>query len=144
MQENLHQLMTNRIGVEQVTNGLSQITKSEYYLHALKHPQVNARHSTDLVFDHHFALLFKKYEPLILMQLNSETTIVNNPTAQDQNSANDLSANGYKVTTRESPNAVIDQYKAFIRSQDEAIESYKKEIGALVKLNADYKVRISS
>lgn len=130
--------MTNRIGIEQITNGLNQITKSEYYLQSLKHPQLIAKHSTDLVFDHSFALLFKKYEPLILMQLNNDPAAINANSSGDQNA--DLTANGFKVNSRESPNAVLSQYKEFIRNQDATIENYKREIAGLGSLNAEYKV----
>jgi len=137
--ENLYLLITNRIGLETLTNALSQISKSEFYLHSLKHPQLLAKHSTDLVFDHTFCAIFKKLESLILMHLNNEPTSHHN--TPDHHSANVDGNNGYRVN-RESPNELINRYKEVIRGQDETMEGYKRQIMQLTDVNLKNKARM--
>ena len=122
--------------METLTDGLSHISKSEPYLHSIKHPQIIAKHSMDLVFDHNFCLLFKKYESLILLQLNNEP---HSRQHVQEPSATDHSGSGYMVTQRESPNEVINRYKEVIRSQDETIASCRKEIEGLTYLSEEHK-----
>jgi len=123
--------------METLTDALGQISKSELYLHSLKNPQLLAKHSSDLTFDHTFCILFKKYESLILLQLN-EPNSSHNMTIE--NSTADISSKGHMVSDRQSPNDVINRYKEVIRTQDETIENCKKEIGSLTVVNSEYKV----
>jgi len=137
--DNLIQLINNRIRMETLTDALGQISKSELYLHSLKNTQLLAKHFSDLVFDHTFCVLFKKYESLILLQLSEP----NGRHMVQENSVSDINSMGHLVTNRQSPNDVINRYKEVIRAQDEAIENCKKEIIGLKNANIDYKVKLS-
>ena len=132
------QLITNRIGLETLTDGLNHISKSEFYVHALKHPQVTASHSTDLLFDHAFCILFKRYEPLILLQLSSPNGAHALPVVAGL--PNDFAKMGIMGNNHQSPNDVINSYKEVIRRQDESIELCKREIATLQQHNQEYKV----
>jgi len=153
------QLIKNRIGLETLTEGLNNISKSEFYVHSAKHPQLVAKHSSDLIFDHAFCRLFKKYESLILLQLNEP----NNPyyfpmqnhgqeqTPRDHHHPNyrdmmsgggsDLNRNGYMVNdTRQSNTDVINRYKELIMEQDQKMEVQKQQLHACSVTNQEYKV----
>jgi predicted RNase H-like nuclease (RuvC/YqgF family) len=124
--------------METLTDGLNHISKSEFYLQSIKHPQLKANYSTDLLFDHSFCLLFKKYEPLILLQLNNPHSQVLSP---QSTLAADFSKMGY-INNHQSPNDVINSYKEVIRRQDESIDSCKKEITMLQAHNSEYKSKV--
>lgn len=127
------QLINNRIGMETLTDALGQISKSELYLHSLKHPQLVAKHSSDLIFDHYFCIMFKKYESLILQQLTDPGTSLAHHT---DSASQDFSQIGHMVNNHQSPSDVISRYKEVIRTQDEAIENFKKEVNWLRSTNA--------
>lgn len=131
------QLINNRIGMETLSDALGQISKSELYLHALKHPQLVAKHSSDLIFDHYFCIMFKKYESLILQQLSDPGAAH----AHVDSSSQDFSKMGHMVNNHQSPSDVISRYKEVIRTQDETIESLKKEVHSLKGSNAACSVR---
>lgn len=122
--------------METLTDGLGQISKSDLYLHSLKHPQLLAKHSSDLVFDHSFCMVFKKYESLIVLQLSEP----NNPHHSHENSRSDINSMGHMVNNHQSPNDVISRYKEVIRTQDETIEGCKQEIGELKDKNQEFQV----
>lgn len=132
------QLINNRIGMDILSDALGQISKSEFYLHSLKHPQLVAKHSSDLIFDNYFCIMFKKYESLILQQLSdpgaAHAHVVDT-------SAQDFSKMGHMVNNHQSPSDVISRYKEVIRTQDEAIESLKMEVNTLKGTNATCNVR---
>ncbi|OXA56669.1 general vesicular transport factor p115 [Folsomia candida] len=136
--DNLIQLINNRIRMETLTDGLGQISKSDLYLHSLKHPQLLAKHSSDLVFDHSFCMVFKKYESLIVLQLSEP----NNPHHSHENSRSDINSMGHMVNNHQSPNDVISRYKEVIRTQDETIEGCKQEIGELKDKNQEFQGKI--
>lgn len=74
-QESLRQLVSDRIGAENFSDKLSNISRTEAYTKAAKSPQLSAKQSSDLVFDHEFCRLFKSLEgegrviPLLLITL---------------------------------------------------------------------------
>lgn len=130
------QLITNRIGMETLSDALGQISKSELYIHSLKHPQLMAKHSSDLIFDHYFCILFKKYESLILQQLSEPSANLVHQVEPSQ----DFSKMGHMVNNHQSPSDVISRYKEVIRTQDDAIEKLKKEVETLKSYNAQCNV----
>ncbi|CAL8083207.1 unnamed protein product [Orchesella dallaii] len=130
--ESMIQLINNRIGMETLSDALGQISKSELYIHSLKHPQLGAKHSSDLIFDHYFCIMFKKYESLILQQLNDPGSTH----VHVDSSSQDFSKLGHMVNNHQSPTDVISRYKEVIRTQDEAIETLKKEVHSLKSSNS--------
>lgn len=122
--------------METLSDSLGHVSKSDFYLHALKHPQLNVKHSTDLVFDNSFCVLFKKFESLILLQVTDPHHGQN----RNEINGNDISNLGHMVNTKQSPNDVISQYKEFIRTQDETIEKLKQEVQQITGYNLQYKV----
>lgn len=56
------QLVTDRIGAENFSDKLSNISRAEAYTKAAKSPQLAAKQPSDLVFDHEFCRLFKSLE----------------------------------------------------------------------------------
>lgn len=117
--------------MDTLSDALGQISKSELYLHSLKRPQLAAKHSSDLIFDHYFCLMFKKYESLILQQL-SDPTIGH---VHSVGASQDFSKIGHMVNNHQSPSDVISRYKEVIRTQDETIESMRKEVNVLKDAN---------
>lgn len=126
--------------MEALAEGLNKISKSEHYLHSLKHPQLLAKHSRDLVFDHNFCLLYKKYESLILLQLNNEAHNHHHMMQQQKAVVSTTGATDYSVSSRESPNEVINRFKEVIRAQDETIEKQKKELAEMNALCSEFRV----
>jgi len=75
---------------------------------------------------HRVEIRFKKYESLIVMQLNEpQTTMFVHP---DASTGSDINSMGHMVNNKQSPNDVINRYKEIIRSQDETIAKCQKEI----------------
>lgn len=62
MQEELCQLLENRIGMERFQDALGNITRHEVYSRTLKHPQPSANNPTELLLDHEFCRLLKLLE----------------------------------------------------------------------------------
>lgn len=60
--ESLRQLVTDRIGIENFSDKLSNILRTEAYTKAVKSPQLAVKQPSDLVFDHEFCRLFKSLE----------------------------------------------------------------------------------
>ena len=58
----LRQVIEKRIGLETFTDKLTQVTKSESYVRAIKKPDLNYRQPSEVVFDFEFTRLFKAQE----------------------------------------------------------------------------------
>lgn len=104
--ENLSQLIEKRVGVETYVLKLGEISRHEVYAKAAKQPQINAKHSSELLLDYEFCRLFKAMEGVIIKALGVQR---------------DLSNGISELSLSESENALLLQYKELIREQDRRI-----------------------
>ncbi len=58
----MRQIIEKRIGLEMFTDKLSQVSKHELYSRTAKQPQLNAKQTSDVLFDYVFTRLFKALE----------------------------------------------------------------------------------
>lgn len=60
--DDLCQLLLKRIGLEMFSRKLSEVSRHESYSRAAKQPQLNGRHTADMLLDFEFCKLFKALE----------------------------------------------------------------------------------
>ncbi|XP_042868347.1 general vesicular transport factor p115-like isoform X4 [Penaeus japonicus] len=106
-QESLRQLVSDRIGAENFSDKLSNISRTEAYTKAAKSPQLSAKQSSDLVFDHEFCRLFKSLEVSALRAVTPQLV------------------NG--TSTEVSP-AEVKKYKDIIRDQDAEMTQLREQL----------------
>ncbi|XP_071524223.1 general vesicular transport factor p115 isoform X3 [Panulirus ornatus] len=110
--DSLKQLVTDRIGAENFSDRLSNISRIEAYTKAAKSPQLAAKQPSDLVFDHEFCRLFKSLE----------VSCVRAVTPQLMNGS----------STEVSP-AEVTKYKDIIRDQDAEITQLRESLTEIQK-----------
>ena len=60
--ETISQLVADRVGAENFSDKVNNISRMEAYSRASKSPHLRAKDSSQLVFDHEFCRLFKSLE----------------------------------------------------------------------------------
>merc|ERR550519_2035742 len=110
--EDLKALVEKRIGVEVFVDKIGDIQRSEAFNKAVKHPQIQVANMSELMLDHRFCELFRS--------LDREVTGV---VAKNQ-AANGNGVEGGVQVESEAGNLALEQYKQFIREQDQRLKEF--------------------
>lgn len=110
--ESLRQLVTDRIGVENFSDKLSNILRTEAYTKAVKSPQMAVKQPSDLVFDHEFCRLFKSLEVTCMRAVSPQL------------------AGG---SSAEVSPVEVTKYKDIIRDQDAKLTQMKEKLSGVLK-----------
>jgi hypothetical protein len=121
----LRQIIAKRIGTEQFTDKLTQISKHETYSRAAKKPQLSCKLPTDVIFDFEFTRLFRRLENEVLKAVLPTEDGENDDKKKDQHDS-----------------VVVDQYKKIIRDQDVQLNAIKSELSELLSKNAETQRRL--
>ncbi|KAK2156644.1 hypothetical protein LSH36_208g03024 [Paralvinella palmiformis] len=114
----LRNIIEKRIGLEQFTDKLLQVSKHEAYSRAAKKPQLNIQQTSDILFDHQFTKLFK--------QLENEVIRAISPGSDEENEAEKK-----KQVALEQHESIVEQYKGIIREQDSQLNIVRGELSEL-------------
>lgn len=114
----LRNILEKRIGLEQFTDKLSQVSKHEAYSRAAKKPQLNIQQTSDILFDHQFTKLFK--------QLENEVIRAISPGSDEENEAEKK-----KQVALEQHESIVAEYKGIIREQDSQLNLVRGELSEL-------------
>lgn len=117
--EDLCQLLLKRIGIETFLKKLNEVSKSESYSKAVKHPQIRIKVASDLILDYEFCKLFKVLEPMISLTV---TNFTNGTLSSTEFSQESLS--------------IVIQYKNIIRDQDAKLKHSNELIRELEEKNS--------
>ncbi|KAI1292285.1 General vesicular transport factor [Halotydeus destructor] len=107
--DDIRQLITKRIGLENFLDKLGVVSKSQLYNKAAQKPQLKFKRADDLTFDFEFCKLFKNLEHVVVDALQSEP---------QKNGTSDST-----VTPEQ-----LAYYKEMIREQDEQLQVLRRDI----------------
>merc|ERR550519_1537891 len=110
--EDLKALVEKRIGVEVFVDKIGDIQRSEAFNKAVKHPQIQVANMSELMLDHRFCELFRS--------LDREVTGV----VAKKQVANGNGVEGGVEMESEASNIALEQYKQFIREQDQRMKEF--------------------
>ncbi|PNF28010.1 General vesicular transport factor p115 [Cryptotermes secundus] len=116
--EKLRQLVEKRLGLETFLDKISEVSKHELYSKAAKHPQFQAKQSSELLLDHEFCCLFKALEGMVIKAVTPK------PQGDLVNGSSELSMSP-------SENSLLLQYKDLIREQDRKLQELTQIIDRL-------------
>ncbi|KAG7163979.1 General vesicular transport factor p115-like [Homarus americanus] len=117
--ESLKQLVTDRIGAENFSDKLSNISRTEVYTKAAKSPQQAAKQPSDLVFDHEFCRLFKSLEVSCVRAVNPQL----------------MGGNSTEVCPAE-----VIKYKDIIRDQDAEMNQLREILSKVQKELKEFEI----
>ncbi|ELU02247.1 hypothetical protein CAPTEDRAFT_5874 [Capitella teleta] len=110
----LRQIIEKRIGVEQFTDKLTQVSKHESYSRAAKRPEMNYKRANEVFFDYEFTRLFRGLENEVLKAVSP---------SQD----NEVEDNKRKVAL-DQHESIVKQFQDLIREQDGQLNSLRAEL----------------
>ncbi|EDO45455.1 predicted protein, partial [Nematostella vectensis] len=115
--DDLRALINKRIGLENLLEKVSNISKSEYFTAAVKSPEIKVDVSHHVLFDHEFTRLFKKLDAAVSKAV--EETPESAP------------AQSKKTADLDNHDSIVASYKELIREQDEEIGRLKSRCSEL-------------
>ncbi|KAL9962850.1 hypothetical protein ACROYT_G031996 [Oculina patagonica] len=117
--DDLRNLIIKRIGIDNLLDKISFISKSEYFTAAVKSPEIKVESEKHVLFDHEFTKLFKKLEAAVTKAIEEEPS--------HQQMANHV--HGKPPQGMENHDSIVSSYKELIREQDEEIGKLKSRYG---------------
>ncbi|KAK3089231.1 hypothetical protein FSP39_001968 [Pinctada imbricata] len=109
----LRQIIEKRIGLENFTDKLTQVPKTESYTRAAKKPHLHYKQPNEVIFDHEFTKAFKLLETDALKAVSSEAVIKEHQA---------------KMASMQEHEKVVKQYKDLIEEQDQRLNESQNQL----------------
>jgi len=125
-QSDLRQMIEKRVGMEQFTDKMSQLTKHESYSRAAKKPQLVYKQPNEVLFDYEFTQLLRKLESDVLKAVSP---------MQDVDGEK-------KRASVEQHDSIVEQYKKIIREQDIQLNATRGQLNETLNRTGDSQRRL--
>ena len=119
----IRQIIMHRITKETFLQSLSQISSSEFFISANKHPQMQVTGVNQICFNYSFTILFKNISDTLQKALDPSYT----PNTLSGNSPSKESLQSDLQHSFEEHTSVVQQYKELLQEQDKQIMLWKNK-----------------
>lgn len=134
----IRQIIEHRITKETFLESLLQISASEFFINANKHPQIQASSVNQICFDYSFTILFKIVSDTVQKALDPppplDSSLTANSPSRDSNVSSQQMSNDNNQHSFEEHTSIVQHYKELLVEQDQVINEWKTKCLELEKM----------